>query len=197
MNSPSWQEHWHRYPKTQRAVRRLFKEEQWCSHNIVHHQVCTTCSNYGSISHRQSYLCQKLLRLKTVTMEVPQPCAWYQMLLWKQYFQKSFLSTSGPHKWPGFQLFFILVHMKCQGLSKVKENKTEKYPERHAKNWGQICQYSGSSTINLSINIMPKDLSLSSLRSFFLQAPFPPGWHSLILLLFEIKELFGFVTEWL
>lgn len=119
------------------------------------------------------------------------------MLLWKQYSQRSFLSTSGPHKWPDFQLFFILVHIKCQGLSKVRENKAKKYPERHAKNCSQVYQYSGSSAINLSINIMPKDLSLSSLRSFFLQAPFPPGWHSLILLLFEIRELFGFVTEWL
>lgn len=156
---------------------------------------CVQCANCGSISHSQSYLCQKLLRLKTVTAEVPQPCAWYQLLLWKQYFQKSFLSISGPNKQPDFQFLFIRVHIKCQGLPKVRENKTKKKPRKTCQNCSQIYQYSGSSTINLNINIMPKDLSLSSLGTVFPQAPFPPGWYSLILFLFETRELFGFVTE--
>lgn len=156
---------------------------------------CVQHANCGSISHSQSYLCQKLLRLKTVTAEVPQPSAWYQLLLWKQYFQKSFLSISGPDTQPDFQFLFIRVHIKCQGIPKVTENKTKKKAWKTCQNCSQIYQYSRSSTINLNINITPKDMSLSSLGSYFPQAPFPPGWHSLILLLFEMRALFGFVTE--
>lgn len=93
-----------------------------CIINSVQH------ANHGSISHSQSYLCQKLLRLKVVTAEVPRPCSWYQLLLWKQYFQRSFFPFQDQITDQIFSTLFIWMHIKSQGQIKethTKRNKTK------------------------------------------------------------------------
>lgn len=80
------------------------------------------------------------------------------------------------------------MHAKYQSVPKIRENKNE--PQRHDKTTIK----SISVLEDQLSSIMPKDFSLPSLGKFFLQAPFPLGWHSLILLFFEMRELLGFVT---
>lgn len=129
-------------------------------------------------------------------MEVPQTCAPYQLLFWKIVFGKilfPFWDQICNH----FQLLFIRVQIKCRSLPKLRGKKktthtTKKQVPKRWQNCNKIYQYSGRSTSKL--NIMPKDFSLPSLGNFVPQDSFPSGCHSLMLLLFEARELLRYVT---